>query len=82
MQVLIKNNILPLEVQDLFKSLGGDEADCESKTLELEYSDFLSTHPLMQHRIEFVRNYIDNNEFTKGENRELKRIFEDVKVEI
>ena len=80
LNILIKNNIDPNGMVNLFELLKNEEKEKFTiKGYELIGPEITSSHPLTQERINNIRDIISKSEYKIEKNKELKEIFKKIK---
>jgi len=71
LQMMIDNNVDPEGMTKLFKQL--------KKAHDVSLPAFISTHPLTDQRIEYIRKKIESSQFKAGDHPQLEKIFNEIK---
>lgn len=74
LKIMIKNNVNPKGMLDLFKRLEESERE-----INLSVPEFLSSHPITTERIKKVSDFLKKDKTHYKENQQLKGLFEELK---
>ncbi len=71
LEVMQKSGIDPQGIIQLFNTISSDDENTDTNDL----SEFVSTHPLTKHRVEYIQEYLDKDTKKYSDNQKLDSLF-------